>query len=75
MRIGHRPPRVLVNLGSIGNYTDAWECTGRGLKMEVEDQAEELKIENESVVKMGGLGLVQIQMWWVHRYNFHLGVP
>ena len=42
-RIGHRPMRVLVDSGSIGNYIDAQECAARGMKIEAEDQAEELK--------------------------------
>ena len=37
--------RVLVDSGSIGNYIDAQECVGRGIKIEVEDQAEELKMQ------------------------------
>ena len=39
-RIDHRPMRVLVDSGSIGNYIDAQECTAQRIKIEAEDQAE-----------------------------------
>ena len=42
-RIGRRPLCILVDSGSTGNYIDARECTARRLKIEVEDQPEELK--------------------------------
>ena len=43
-RIGHRPMHVLVDSGSTGNYIDARECTAQRIKIEAEDQAEELKM-------------------------------
>ena len=45
---------VLVDSGLIGNYIDARECTARGIKFEMEDQAEELKIANDTMVKTEG---------------------
>ena len=54
-RIGRRPLRVLVDSGSIGNYIDARECTTWRIKIEAEDQAEELKIADGTVVKTEGL--------------------
>ena len=51
-RIGGRPMRVLVDSGSIGNYIDARECTTRRIKIEAEDQAEELKMADGTVVKL-----------------------
>ena len=53
-RIGGRPMRVLVDSGSTGNYIDARECTPRGIKVEVEDHAEELKMADGTVVKTEG---------------------
>ena len=53
-RIGQRPLRVLVDLGSIGNYIDARECIARGMKIEVEDKPEELKMADGIVVKTEG---------------------
>ena len=35
---------VLVDSGSIGNYIDARESATRGMKIEAEDQLEELKM-------------------------------
>ena len=55
-RIGHRPMRVLVDSGSIGNYIDARECTARGMEIDAEDQAEELKMADGIVIKI---------VWWV----------
>ena len=54
MRIGHRPMRVLVDSGSTGNYIDAQECAARGMKIEAEDQAEELKMADGTMVKTKG---------------------
>ena len=45
---------VLVDSGSIGNYIDARECIARRIKIEVEDQAEELKMADGTVVKTEG---------------------
>ena len=53
-RIGHRPLRVLVDSGSTGNYIDAQECTARGIKVEEEDQPEELKIADGTIAKTEG---------------------
>ena len=46
--------RVLVDSGSIGNYIDAWERTARRIKIEAEDQSEELKMADGTVVKTEG---------------------
>ena len=46
--------RVLVDSGSIGNCVDAHECIARGLKVEVEDHVEELKMADGTVVKTEG---------------------
>ena len=43
-RIGHRPMRVLVYSGSTGNDIDAEECAAQRIKIEVEDQVEEVKM-------------------------------
>ena len=53
-RIGHRPMFVLVDSGSTGNYIDAWECTTRRIKIEAEDQSEELKMADGTMVKTEG---------------------
>ena len=53
-RIGRRPLRVLVDSGSTGNYIDARECAARRLKIEAEDQPEELKMADGTVVKTEG---------------------
>ena len=53
-RIGRRPMRVLVDSGSTGNYIDARECTARRIKIEAEDQSEELKMADGTVVKTEG---------------------
>ena len=42
VRIGRRPMRVLVAAGSTGYYVDAQECATHGIKIEAEDQPEEL---------------------------------
>ena len=54
VRIGHQPVCVLVDSGSIGNHLDARECAARRIKIEVEDQAEELKMVDGIVVKTEG---------------------
>ena len=51
VRIGRRPMHVLVDSGSTGNYIDARDCTARRIKIEVEDQPEELKMADGIVVK------------------------
>ena len=38
--------------GSTGNYIDARECAAREIKIEAEDQAEELKMADGIVVKL-----------------------
>ena len=53
-RIGRRPMRVLVDSRSTGNNIDAQECGTRRIKIEVEDQAEELKMADGTVVKTEG---------------------
>ena len=53
-RIGQRPLRVLVDSGSTGNYIDARECAARRMKIEAEDQPEELKMADGTVVKTEG---------------------
>ena len=45
---------VLVDSGSTGNYIDARECTARRIKVETEDQSEELKMADGTVVKTEG---------------------
>ena len=46
--------RVLMIFVSIGNYIDARECATRGIKIEEEDQAEELRMADDTVVKTEG---------------------
>ena len=46
--------RVLVDSGSTGNYIDARECMARRIKIEAEDQSEELKMADGNVVKIEG---------------------
>ena len=58
-RIGHRPMRVLVDSGSTGNNIDARECAAQRIKIEVEDQAEELKMADGTVVKTKGSSSVR----------------
>ena len=41
-------------LGPTGNYTGAQECAARRIKIEVEDQAEELKMADGTMVKTEG---------------------
>ena len=53
-RIGRQPLRVLVDSGSTGNYSDARECTARGIKIEVEDKPEELKMADGTMVQTEG---------------------
>ena len=53
-RIGHQPMHVLVDSGSTGNYIDTLECTARRIKIEVEDEEEELKMADGIVVKTKG---------------------
>ena len=53
-RIGRRPMRVLVDSGSTGNYIDARECIARRIKIEAEDQSEELKMADGTMVKTEG---------------------
>ena len=52
--IGHRPMRVLVDSRSTSNYIDAQEFDNQRIKIEVEDQAEELKMADGIVVKIEG---------------------
>ena len=53
-RIGSQPMRVLVDSGLTRNYIDARECTAHGIKIEVENQVEELKMADGIVVKIEG---------------------
>ena len=46
--------RVLVDSGSTGNYINTRECTARRIKIEAEDQAEELRMADGIVVKTEG---------------------
>ena len=45
---------VRVDSGLTGNYIDARECAACGMKIEAEDQAEELKMVDGTVVKIEG---------------------
>ena len=45
---------VLVDSGSTSNYIDAEECTARGIKIDVEDQAKQLKMAHRTMVKTEG---------------------
>ena len=51
-RIGSQPMQVLVDLRSTRNYINARECIARGIKVEVEDRVEELKMADGTVVKI-----------------------
>ena len=51
-RIGYQPLWVLVHLGLTGNYINARECTTHGIKVEVEDQAKELKMADGAMVRI-----------------------
>ena len=53
-RIGRRPMRVWMDSRSTSNYIDARECTARGMKIEMEDQVEELQMADGAVVKIEG---------------------
>ena len=53
-RIGRRSLRVLVDSGLAGSYMDAWECVACRMKIEIEDQSEELKMADGSVVRTEG---------------------
>ena len=46
--------RVLVDSGSTGNYIDARECTTWRIKIEAEDESEELKMADGTMVKTEG---------------------
>ena len=43
-----------MDSGSIGNYIDARECTACRMKIETEDQSEEPKMADGSMVRTGG---------------------
>ena len=43
--------RVLVDRGSTGKYINTQECTARRIKIEAEDQSEELKMADGTLVK------------------------
>lgn len=45
---------VLVDVTSNSDCVDASECVARGLKVEAEDQPEEHKMANGSVIKTEG---------------------
>ena len=46
---------VLVDSGSTSNYIDARECTTREIKIEAEDQVEQLKMaDGTTMVKIEG---------------------
>ena len=44
------------------------------MKIEVEDEAEELKMADSTVVKSIGTSPVHAQVWWVQRSSFCLGI-
>ena len=46
--------RALVDSGSTSSYIDAQECAACRIKIEVEDQLEELKVVDGTVVKREG---------------------
>ena len=46
--------RVLVDSRSTGNYIDSRECIARRIKIEAEDQSEEIKMADGTVVKTEG---------------------
>ena len=50
-QIGRRSMHVLVDSGSTGNYIDARECRDCGIKIEAEDQVEELRMADGTMVK------------------------
>lgn len=66
-RIGHRPLIVLVHTGSTGSYIDDQECAAKGLKVEVEDSSEELKVANGSMVKIEGHIQTNLKCGGYHR--------
>ena len=43
-----------MDLGSTGNNIGVQECTARGIKVEAEDQAKELKMADGSVARTEG---------------------
>ena len=51
---GHQPIRVLVGSGSTGNYIDGQECATHGIKIEAEDQVEELRMADGTMAKTKG---------------------
>ena len=53
-RIGRQPMPVLVDSGLTGNYIDAQECAAWRIKIEAEDQAEKLKMTNDTMGKTEG---------------------
>ena len=53
-RIGSRPLKILVDSGSIGNYINAQEFTDRGLSIQDEKTAEELRMADGSIVQTEG---------------------
>ena len=53
-RIGSRNLRVLVDSESTGNYINAQEWAACRMKIETEDQVEELKMADGSVVRTDG---------------------
>ena len=54
VRIVRRSIRVLLDSGSTGNYIGSRECTTRGMKIEAEDEEEELKMADGTVVSIEG---------------------
>ena len=46
--------QILVDSGLTGNYIDARECATCGIKIEAEDQVEELRMADGIVVKIEG---------------------
>ena len=53
-KVGSRSMRILVDLGSTGNYIDARECMVKKLQIQNEEVAEELRLVDGSTVKTEG---------------------
>ena len=47
-------PEGIRGFGSTGKYIESWECAARGIKIELKDQAEELKMADGTVVRIEG---------------------
>ena len=67
-RIGKRPVCMLIDLGTIGNYISAQECTARRVKIEREQGGKELMMVDGSNVKT--LGQVRLSI----KYGVYQGI-